>query len=183
MSCTPTSWSAEESKAKIAAAYRRKSDMGIPINYSRFGNDFSKAHRTKSDLSMAMRESPLSRTSTEEEPEYVASLQVSSRSTELSHALEMRRTVSPDHPQELYQSISKKPVIEVTPPHSEDGYGFEPHTKGSHLYIPTDPRMLFLRPPAIMLPMQQQFVTSAPTLPQKSSKRWWFGKRNSVTVH
>lgn len=57
LSCAPTSWSVEESRAKISAAHRRKSDLSRKSNFVRTSSEPAMAsrdyiHRTESDLSI-----------------------------------------------------------------------------------------------------------------------------------
>jgi len=57
LSCAPTSWSVEESRAKISAAHRRKSDLSRKSSFVRTNSEPAIAsrgciHRTESDLSI-----------------------------------------------------------------------------------------------------------------------------------
>lgn len=56
LSCAPTSWTAEESRAKISAAHRRKSDLSGKSNFVRTSSEPAMAsrghiHRTEGGLS------------------------------------------------------------------------------------------------------------------------------------
>ncbi|OCL07576.1 hypothetical protein AOQ84DRAFT_364848 [Glonium stellatum] len=222
LSCAPTSWSAEESRAKISAANRRKSDMSRRSSFVRANSEpamASRGHiqRTESDLSidsvitkqrhsshpspsqysysgyvppprsrsyltnasssssMVMKRSPLSNTSTEEEEdaELAESSKNSTHSSTSSQAIEMKLTTSRETKTKSSESKSKTPTVEITSPNGEE----EParaaeKTKGRYFSHRSS-----------SLPNQTPTLIPQPTVTRKTSRKSWFGRRNTVSVH
>lgn len=221
LSCAPTSWTVEESRAKISAAHRRKSDLSRKSSFVQTNSEPAMAsrgyiHRTESDLStdsvitkqrhssyqspsphaysgyvppprnrpyfthasgsssMAMKRSPLSNTSTEEEEEgeNAESSKNSTHSSTSFQALEMKPTVSRETKTESSESNSKNPIIEITSPDGNKESASSTEKAKGH-YSSSGPSLL---------PVQTPAVTPSPTVSRKTLKGSWFGRRNTVSV-